>query len=96
MGASSSAPSVDADLRLLKSHAASSRERQEAFERLRGRFLTPVGPAELLRATAQVDALRFPLWEEPPADATRLSAEVLKGTGFEKSSTHVSALLGSI
>ena len=75
MGASKSTPSVDSDLRALKAHAASARERQEAFERLRRQFLTPIGAAELLKAKADIEALRFPMWQEPPLDATRLSRE---------------------
>lgn len=86
MGASKSTPSVDSDLRALKAHAASARERQEAFERLRRQFLTPIGAAELLKAKADIEALRFPMWQEPPLDATRLSREVLadrvRGTLF--------------
>ncbi|CAE7349346.1 unnamed protein product [Symbiodinium natans] len=78
MGASTSTPSTDSDLRLLKAQPASSRLRQEAFERLRLKFLTPIGPKELLEAKAQVEALRFArLWPEPPEGATRLDAEVL-------------------
>ena len=48
---------------------------QEAFERLRRQFLTPIGAAELLKAKADIEALRFPMWQEPPLDATRLSRE---------------------
>ncbi|CAE7523891.1 unnamed protein product [Symbiodinium pilosum] len=77
MGASSSTGTTDEDLRLLKTKPAHARERQQAFERLRQKFLTPIGKAELLKATAQVEALRFPLWQEPPPDATHLDAEVL-------------------
>ena len=82
MGASSSTGTTDEDLRLLKTKPAHARERQQAFERLRQKFLTPIGKAELLKATAQVEALRFPLWQEPPPDATHLDAEALQGSRF--------------
>ncbi|CAK9068190.1 unnamed protein product [Durusdinium trenchii] len=79
-------PSVQEDLQNLKKFPAKNSSRRQAFQRLQQSLVSRLGTAELLSVVAQVERLRFELWQAPPSGATRLPPQVLadrvRGTVF--------------